>query len=231
MRYWLAAILALLAGPVFSQNLVPPGEIVIHVNSDVRNTEFVEPLVCALTNVVRAPVRAKKIDIALTAELLESGTQYSPRKIVSRFAAMTAGQAELANPFRYLIVDHDLKVPDLNYVFAETYDPPASVISVTRLAPAIKPPVARLPPTVEPPFARKATTEITMPRIYKLMLKAVAVMAGLRSNGCVMMFPRSVAELDAKPAEYCSDDRAALVAARVLKEIPSTICRNVVAAQ
>jgi predicted Zn-dependent protease len=220
MRYWLAAILALLTGPVFAQNLVPPGEIAIYVNSDVRNTEFVEPLVCALANVVRAPVRAKKIDMALTAELLERGTQYAPRKIVSRFAAMTASQAELANPFRYLIVDHDLKVPDLNYVFAETYDLPASVISVTRLA-----------PPVEPPVARTAATGITMPRVYKLMLKSVAVMAGLRSNGCVMMFPRSVAELDAKPAEYCSDDRAALVAAHVLKEIPSTLCGNVVAAR
>jgi predicted Zn-dependent protease len=219
MRSWLVLLLALVAGDASAQPLVPPGEIAIHVNSDVRNTDFVEPLVCELAKVVRAPVRAGKIGLALTGDLLESGTQFSPRKIVRKFVAATAGESEQANSFRYLILDHDLKVPELNYVFAETYAPPASVISVARLA-----------PTFEPRAAAKAA-EITLWRVYKLMLKSVAVMAGLRSTGCVMMFPRSLAELDAKPAEYCADDRAVLVAANVLKETPSSTCSTVVAAR
>ena len=208
------------AGGVSARALVPPGEIVIHVNNDVRNTGFVEPLVCELAKVVQPPVRARKVDVALTDDLLESGTQYSPRKIVQRFAAATAGESELPNPFRYLILDHDLKVPQLNYVFAETYRPPLSVISVTRLA-----------PNVEPYVAKRAAVEITLPRVYKLMLKSVAAMAGLQGTGCVMMVPRSVGELDAKPSEYCPDDRAALVAAKVIKETPSTTCANVVASR
>ncbi|HSI01664.1 MAG TPA: hypothetical protein VLA02_13760 [Reyranella sp.] len=219
---WVLVALVALSGikPAAAQQLVPPGEIVIHVNSDVRNTEVVEPLVCELAKVVQAPVRARKIDLALTDDLLESGRQFSPRKIVQRFAVATASESELPNPFRYLILDHDLKVPQLNYVFAETYMPPLSVISVTRLA-----------PNVEPDVAKRAATEITLARVYKLMMKSVAVMAGLKSAGCVMMFPRSVAELDAKPSEYCADDRAALAAAKVIKETPSATCADVVASR
>jgi hypothetical protein len=55
-----------------AQPLAPPGEIVIYVNLDVRSSEFVEPLVCELSKVVQAPVRAKKIDIALSDDLLET---------------------------------------------------------------------------------------------------------------------------------------------------------------
>ena len=220
MRSCLALLLILAAAGASAQQIHPPGEIVIYVNGDVRNTEFVEPLVCELSKVVLAPVRAKKIDIALTEDLRESRTQYSPRKIANRFKARTDGESELPNPFRYLIVDHDLTVPDLRYVFAETYRLPMSVISVTRLA-----------PTVEPHVAKKAAIEITMPRVYKLMLKSVAIMAGLRSSGCVMSFPNSLPELDAKPSEYCAEDRATLVAAKVIKETPSATCGNVVSAR
>jgi predicted Zn-dependent protease len=217
MKYWLVLLLVLTTANARAQKLVPPDEIVIHVNSDVRSTEFVEPLVCELAKVVQAPVRATKIELALTDDLLESRTQFSPRKIVRKFAAATASESEQARPFRYLILDHDLKVPELNYVFAETYTPPISVISVRRLA-----------PNVEPWVVKKAA-EITLHRVYKLMLKSVAVMAGLQSGGCVMMFPRSLPDLDAKPSEYCPNDRAALVASRVIKETPSATCSAVVA--
>lgn len=217
-RLLVATLALLVSDSVSAQQLVPPGEIVIHVNSDVRNTEFVEPLVCEIAKVVQAPVRARKIDIPMTDDLIEAGRQYSPRKILPRFVAATDGESEVARPLRYLIVDHDLKVSPLNYVFAETYVPQLSVISVTRLS-----------PTVEPSVARRAAVEIVMPRVYKLMMKSIAVMSGLGTTGCVMMTPRSLPELDAKPSEYCPDDRAALVAAKVIKETPSAVCGNVVA--
>lgn len=216
MRWCLALVLSVTAAGASAQQIHPPGEIVIHVSSDVRNTEFVDPPACELSKVVQAPVRARKIDIALTKDLLESGRQYSPRKIAARFRAQTDGESELPNPFRYLIVDHDLMVPELRYLFAETYQPPMSVISVSRLA-----------PIVEPHGAGRAAIETIMPRVYKLMLKSVAFMSGLRSSGCVMSFPDNLSELDAKPSEYCADDRAALVAAKVIKETPSAVCGNV----
>ncbi len=219
MKWCLVPLFLLVAAGASAQSLVPPGEIVIYVNSDVRNPEFVEPLVCELKKVVQAPVRAAKIDIAMTDDLLEAGRQYSPRKIVNRFGPLTQSDSALPNPFRYLLVDHDLKVPELRYVFAETYRPPMSVISVTRFTAAVD------------AKAGKQSADIVMVRVYKLMVKSVAIMAGLRSDGCVMAFPRSLPELDAKSSEYCADDRAALVAARVIKETPSTSCNDVVAAR
>lgn len=219
MKWCLVPLFVLAGAGASAQSLVPPGEIVIYVNSDVRNTEFVEPLVCELQKIVQAPVRARKIDIAMTDDLLEAGRQYSPRKLANRFRPMTERESELPNPFRYLLVDHDLKVPELRYVFAETYRPPMSVISVTRFTPIVD------------PKAAKQAGEIMMVRVYKLMVKSVAIMAGLRSSGCVMAFPSSLPELDAKSSEYCADDRAALVAARVIKETPSAGCNDVVAAR
>lgn len=220
MNRCLALLLTMTATGASAQPLAPPGEIVIYVNGDVRNTEFVEPLVCELSKVMRAPVRARKIDIALTDDLLETARQYSPRKIVPKFVAATMGESQQPDAFTYLLVDRDLTVPGLNYVFAETYRPPVSVISVVRLA-----------PIVESHVAKRAAIEITMPRVYKLMVKSVAIMSGLRSSGCVMATPRSLAELDAKSSEYCADDRAALVTARVIKETPSATCGNVVSAR
>jgi predicted Zn-dependent protease len=209
------------AHPLAAQTLFPPGEVVIYVHAGVRNTEFVEPLVCALTKLLAVPVRARTLQLALTPELRETSTQFSPQKIAGPFLQATAGNADHARPFSYFIVEEDLGSKPLNYVFAETYGGPynLSVVSVARLAPdGIR-------------LTRKQVAETTERRVYKLMLKSVAVMSGLRSEGCVMTFPRSLHELDLKSAEYCPEDRIALVAARVLREEPSESCSTVVAAR
>jgi predicted Zn-dependent protease len=70
-------------------------------------------------------------------------------------------------------------------------------------------------------------SDVTGDRLYKLMLKSVALLAGLRTNGCVMAFPRNLPELDQKAAEFCPDDRAALVAAGILKDKPFGACSTV----
>ncbi len=209
------------AYPLGAQTLAPPGEVLIHVHGGVRNTDFVEPLVCDLTKVVAAPVRARTLDLALRPELRETSTQYSPRRIAGPFIQATAGDAEHARPFRYFILGEDLGSKPLNYVFAETfggsYD--LSVISVARLAP------------VGNRLTRKQIAEETERRVYKLMMKSIAIMAGLKSQGCVMSFPRSLEELDLKSAEYCPEDRLALVAAGVIRKAPLETCSTVVAAR
>jgi hypothetical protein len=49
-------------------------------------------------------------------------------------------------------------------------------------------------------------------------MKSVARLAGLKSaDACVPVFPRNLEELDQKSATFCPDDRAALVAAGILK--------------
>ena len=213
--------LAWLAHPLGAQTLTPPGEVVIYVHAGVRNTEFVEPLVCALTKVLAVPVWARTLQLALTPELRETSTQFSPQKIAGPFLQATAGNADHARPFSFFVLEEDLGSKPLNYVFAETYGGPynLSVVSVARLAPdGIR-------------LTRKQVAETTERRVYRLMLKAVGVLSGLKSEGCVMSFPRSLHELDLKSAEYCPEDRIALVAARVLREEPSESCSTVVAAR
>jgi hypothetical protein len=61
--------------------------------------------------------------------------------------------------------------------------------------------------------------EITATRAYKLILKSIAEITGHRGTGsCILVTSLSLEELDRKSSEFCQDDRAALVAAGVLKE-------------
>jgi predicted Zn-dependent protease len=220
MRYWLAAILALLTGPAFAQTLVPPGEIVIYVHKDLpeKDADFVEGLVCELSRVVAAPVRAAKSELPLNRSDLATPTQLDANKVRRSFARATAGEGPA---FRYLILPYDLKVEDLHYVFALTVrdGETAAVMSTIRLVPR------------EPGLSRKRVADITSDRIYKLMLKSIAVLAGLHGEGCIMAFPRSLPELDAKSDEFCPEDKAALIAAGVLKARPSGACNVVAMAQ
>lgn len=62
-------------------------------------------------------------------------------------------------------------------------------------------------------------SEITAMRAYKLILKSIARVAGLKSpGGCILDFPRSLDELDGKSSEFCPADRAMLVKAKILNE-------------
>jgi predicted Zn-dependent protease len=220
MRYWLAVLIALLAGPVSAQGLVAPDEVVIYVHADIpeQDTDFVEGLVCELGRVLVAPVRAAKSDLPLYRSYLATPTQLDPLKVRLPFARATVGEGRV---FRYLLVAWDLKIPGLNYVFSSTVPDSegVAVMSPIRLVPR------------EPGLSRKRISDVTGDRIYKLMLKSIALLAGLNSEGCVMMFPRSLDELDQKPAEFCPNDKAALIAAGVLKEKPFGACSTVALAQ
>jgi len=211
------AVLAFLTACVAAAQprLAAPGEVVIYLHPSLKDADFVEGLVCELGRVLVAPVRATTVDLPLTRDLLATASQFDAAKVNHLFARATDGDS--GRPFRYLILPFDLKVPGLNYVFANT---PAdggtsAVMSIIRLAPT------------ETGLSRKRVSDITGDRLYKLMLKSVAVIAGLRTGGCIMSFPRSLEELDVKPAEFCPDDRAALVNAGVLKARPFGACNTV----
>jgi predicted Zn-dependent protease len=198
--------------------LVAPDEIVIYVHTDMTNTDFVEGLVCELGRVLVAPVRATTSDLPLTRNYLATPPQLDTGKVGAPFARATAGDGRV---LRYLLLPYDLKTEGLNYVFSHTFvdGNTVAIMSTIRLAPT------------EPGLSRKRIADVTGDRVYKLMLKSVAVLAGLRTNGCVMAFPRSLPELDRKAAEFCPADRAALVAAGVLKEKPFGACTTVAMAR
>lgn len=220
MRYWLAAILALLTGPVFAQNLVPPGEIVIYVHKDLpeKDADFVDGLICELSRVLAVPVRAAKSELPIYRSDLATPTQLDANKVRLAFAHATADEGSV---FRYLILPYDMKIEGLHYVFSNTVrdGEMAAVMSTIRLVPR------------EPGLSRKRVADVTADRIYKLMLKSIAVLAGLHGDGCIMAFPRSLPELDAKSDEFCPNDKAALVAAGILKARPGGACNIVAMAQ
>jgi predicted Zn-dependent protease len=77
----------------------------------------------------------------------------------------------------------------------------------------------------DPTVARSERAQIAAFRAYKLILKSVALLAGLpNTGGCILAFPRTLEELDQKPSEFCPADREALVAAKVLKAEESSGC-------
>jgi len=114
--------------------LVPPDEIVIHVHKDMRDTDFVEGLVCEFGRVLVAPVSATTSDLPLPRSYLMTETQLDTRRVAASFAAATQGEGRV---YRYLLLPYDLKVAGLNYVFADTIidGPTAAIMSTIRLAP------------------------------------------------------------------------------------------------
>ncbi len=199
-----------------AQSLIAPNEVVIYVHNDVKNTDFVEGLVCELGRVLAAPVRATDSNLPLFREQLAAPTQFAPSKILPAFAKATAGDVN-GRVFRFLVLPYDLKSEPWRYVFAETYmgSISISIQSVIRLVPA------------EPGLSRKRVSDVTGDRLYKLMLKAIGRMSGLQGEGCVLAFPRSLEELDMKSPEFCPAHRAAMVQAGILKEKPFGACNTV----
>lgn len=208
-----AAVASACAAAAQTSSLAPD-EIVIYVHTEMKNTDFVEGLVCELGRVLVAPVRATTIDLPLLTSYLATRTQLDVDKVAQPFAAATAGEGRV---FRYLLLPSDLKAEGLNYVFSSTQPDgePVAVMSNIRLTPTDR------------NLSRKRVSDITADRLYKLMLKSIAFLSGLRTNGCIMNFPRNLPELDLKAAEFCDGDRASLVAAGVLKEKPFGACANV----
>lgn len=211
----LTAFLCICVPAVSAQGLIAPDEVVIYVHTGMKDTDFVEGLVCELGRVLVAPVRAATIDLVFTRDDLATPTQLDVNAVGPRFDHATA--AEQGHNFRYLIVPYDLKVAGLNYVFANSFPDSRNmgVFSTIRLMPR------------DPALSRKKVSDVTGDRLYKLMLKSVAFLAGLRSEGCVMKFPRDLTELDHKEAEFCPADKEALIAAGVLKAKPFGACETV----
>jgi predicted Zn-dependent protease len=215
----LATTVACLTGGIADAQapLIAPQEVVLYVHSDLKNTDFVEGLVCELSRVVAAPVRSAAVELPLRADYKASPSQLAPAKLAVPLARATAEDGR-GRIFKFLLLPYDLKSGTFNYVFAETYGVPylISVVSTARVAPA------------DDGRSRKAVSDITLQRVYKLVLKSVARMAGYtKPEGCILAFPRNLAELDSKSSEFCDDDRATLIDAGILKAKPFGACTSV----
>lgn len=191
--------------------LVVPAEVVLYIHSDMKSTDFVQPLVCALQRVLTAPVSVQSLDIPLGPELLATKTQFDARKVADRFVRATAGSGNQPS-FKYLLVPFDLKDEPWRYVFSSSFSNATAPFHVGVVS------TARLDPG-NPGRQHREGHAITAARAYKLILKSIARLAGLRSpDACVLSFPRSLEELDQKSSEFCANDRATLVDAGILKD-------------
>jgi hypothetical protein len=190
--------------------LVAPAEVVLYIHSDLKSTDFVQPLVCALQRVLVAPVSTQISTLPLGPELRATPTQFDVGKVADRFIRSTAGG--IPPSFQYLLLPYDLKDTPWRYVFSTSFGNEktpfhAAVVSTARLDPD------------DPRRWHHQGFEITALRAYKLILKSIARVAGLKSpEACILAFPRSLDELDRKSSEFCPNDRAILVAAGILKD-------------
>lgn len=193
-----------------AQGLSGPSEVILYIHSDMKRTDFVERLECALKHILVAPVSTQDIQLTLGRDLLASPTQLDVQKVASRFIQATAKDGG-PRTFKYLFLPFDLKDAQHNYVFATSFanEQPSARVGVLS--------TARLD-TRTPNYPNEQNSEQTALRLYKLTLKSVARLAGLKSpDACVLVFPRNLDELDKKSATFCPDDQAALVAAQIIK--------------
>lgn len=210
---WLTTCLPAAISTAHGQELAGPSEVVLYIHSEVQRTDFVERLECALKHILVAPVSTQAIRLSLGRDLLASPSQLDVQKVANKFIQATAKDSE-SRTFKYLFLPFDLKDSEHHYVFATSFSNEQTSTHVGILS------TARLDTRV-PNYPNEQNSEQTAHRLYKIILKSVARLAGLKSSdSCVLVFPRTLEELDQKSATFCPDDRAALVAAGIIKREP-----------
>jgi predicted Zn-dependent protease len=207
---WLATCSAVAISTAHAQGLAGPSDVVLYIHSEMKRTDFVERLECALKHILVAPVSTQDVQLALGRDLLASPTQLDVQKVANKFIQATARDSG-PQTFKYLFLPFDLKDAEHHYVFATSFSNEQASAHVGILS------TARLDTRI-PNYPNEQNSEQTAHRLYKIILKSVARLAGLKSaDSCVLVFPRTLEELDRKSAAFCPDDRAALVAAGILK--------------
>src|ERR1700709_1425194 len=88
-----------------AQGLVAPAEIVLYIQADLKSTDFVQPLVCALQRVLTAPVSTKILNLPLGPELRATPTQFDVNKIADLFIRTTAAD-RAPQSFKYLLIPY-----------------------------------------------------------------------------------------------------------------------------
>jgi predicted Zn-dependent protease len=207
---WLASCSPAVIAIAHAETLAGPSEVVLYIHSELKRKDFVEPLECALKHILVAPVSTQDLQLGLGRDLLASPTQLDVQKVANKFIQATARDRG-PRTFKYLFVPFDLKDAKHRYVFATSFSNEQTstyvgILSTTRLDTRIA------------SHPNEQNSEQTARRLYKIILKSVARLAGLKSaDSCVLAFPNNLEELDQKSAAFCPDDRAALVAAGILK--------------
>src|SRR5690348_2228824 len=86
---------------VHAQELTRPSEVVLYIHSEMKRTEFVERLECALKHVLVAPVSTQELRLTLGSDLRASATQLDTQKVAVAFVRATANDGG-QRAFKYL---------------------------------------------------------------------------------------------------------------------------------
>jgi hypothetical protein len=207
---WLTTCSPAVISTAHAQSLAGPSEVVLYIHSELKRTDFVERLECALRHILVAPVSTQHLRLALGKDLLASPTQVDVQKVANAFGRATARDGG-PQTFKYLFLPFDLTDKAYPHLFATSFlgangSAHVGILSTAHLDTRI------------PGYPDEQNGEQTAQRLYKIILKSVARLSGLKTTGaCALVVPSNLAELDQKSMTFCPDDRAALVAAGILK--------------
>lgn len=214
----LIALLFGFAGPLAAQahppGFVMPREVVLYVQSDLPDSGFVDPLVCALERVLTVPITVKTSNFPIGPNLILRGRQYDVEAIASHFSSdMRVGEPA----FRHLIVSQDVNARGYNFLFASRYgDGPVperiQVASTARLRDGLT------------GKSKSQSADALAARLYKIILRGVIHGAGYGGQGCVLASTNSYLEFNTKMLDLCPDDRANLVAVGLVRETERAEC-------
>ncbi len=210
------------AGAAMAQITAVPKEVVLYVHQDLDSPGLVDQLVCELSAVLVAPVRAAALDLPIDLSLVASGNELHAERLIGRLYQTVARERAFGtDTFVFLLVPYYLRNERFS-TFGTTFGLPYNmgVVSIGSLLSSHG--------DLDVPETRK----IVARRAYKVTFRYVAHMSGLwERNGCVLAFPQGIGGIDRKPAELCEDDRAMLVQAGVVKSSPSGPCAAVAMAR
>lgn len=86
--------------------LSPPHDVLLYIDSEMKDLDFVEPLVCALRQVLTAGIETKTIDLPVGPTFLVAPNQFDVGKVSDRFAQATVFDGNSLT-FKYLLVPYD----------------------------------------------------------------------------------------------------------------------------
>jgi hypothetical protein len=197
--------------------LAAPDEVVLYVHPGLRNTSFVEPMACALRQILVAPVSIRELAIPLGPELAATPGALDASKVAEKFVGATAADGS-AHTFKYLLMQNDLWEAQ-RYVYAKALEDGTrrdhgGLLSTVRLEEA------------DADSLRNA--DVTAQRASKIMLWMILRGAGYtNAQGCVLGFhDGKPADIDATSGAFCEWDRTVLVAARIIRADAGSNCPN-----
>lgn len=198
---------------ISGQPILVPNAVRLFVHHEVQERAFLDPLLKQLRRRLAAPVVVKDSDFDLD-PFKPTWGRMDIEPVIESFAQKHHRPSSPNRTIDFLIITRDMRAWEARYLFAaalgnETTFARVGVVSLSRLQ--------------ETGFfsSRDQNPELTAERVYKMILKNTAKMAGyVKGSGCLFGFPRSLSELDALPISFCNRDKEALQTAGLLRMHP-----------